>query len=127
VPPPSKPTRGIRGEGVDCHGSRPHPATSPSPAAPTTNCRRLQRLPRRSIDGSSLGGIIPSGPDGVRRRSKGGLGDLELFQAAERLDAEQADPVVTPFPTPAYDPDAERFELTAKGEGYLRSAAEPPL
>jgi hypothetical protein len=50
-----------------------------------------------------------------------------IFQAAERLDAEASDPTVIPFPTPAYDPDADRFELTAKGEVYLSGAAEPPL
>jgi hypothetical protein len=50
-----------------------------------------------------------------------------IFQAAERLDAEANDPTLIPFPTPAYDPDADRFELTAKGEAYLRGAAEPPL
>jgi len=50
-----------------------------------------------------------------------------IFSAAERLDAEQADPTLLPFPTLAYDPDADRFELTAKGEAYLRGAAEPPL
>jgi hypothetical protein len=48
-------------------------------------------------------------------------------QAAERLDAKASDPTVIPFPTPAYDPDADRFELTAQGEAYLGGAAEPPL
>jgi hypothetical protein len=37
------------------------------------------------------------------------------FEAAERLDAEASDPTVIPFPSPAYDPDADRFELTAAG------------
>ena len=45
-----------------------------------------------------------------------------IFQAAERLDAEASDPTVIPLPTPAYDPDADRFELTAKG--YATLAAE---
>ena len=48
------------------------------------------------------------------------------FQAAERLDAEASDPTVIPFPTPTYDADADRFELTPKGEAYLSGAAEPP-
>jgi len=34
---------------------------------------------------------------------------------------------VIPVPTPAYDPDADRFELTAKGEAQLSGVAEPPL
>jgi hypothetical protein len=34
---------------------------------------------------------------------------------------------VIAFPTPAYDPDLDRFELTAKGRAYLSAAAEPPL
>jgi hypothetical protein len=50
-----------------------------------------------------------------------------IFQAAERLDAEANDPTLVPFPTPAYDPEADRFELTPQGEAYLRRAAEPPL
>jgi hypothetical protein len=33
---------------------------------------------------------------------------------------------VISFPTPAFDPDADRFELTAQGEEYLSRAAEPP-
>src|SRR5205823_4064695 len=52
--------------------SRPHPAsrpTAPATLAPTTNCRRLKRFPRRSIGGPSLGGIIPLRADGVKRRS----------------------------------------------------------
>ena len=50
-----------------------------------------------------------------------------IFQAAERLDAEAPDPTVIPFRTPAYEPDADRFELTGKGEAYFNGAAEPPL
>ena len=50
-----------------------------------------------------------------------------IFQAAERLHAEASDPTVIPFPTPAYDAAANRFELTAKGEAYLSDAVEPPL
>jgi len=44
-----------------------------------------------------------------------------LHQRAERLDAEQSDPTnnVIPFPVPAYDPDADRFELTPKGYAAL--------
>jgi hypothetical protein len=34
---------------------------------------------------------------------------------------------VIPRPTPAYEPDADRFELTAQAEAYLSGAAEPPL
>jgi hypothetical protein len=49
------------------------------------------------------------------------------LQAAEGVDTEASDPTPLPFPTPAYDPDTDRFELTAKGEAYLTGAAEPPL
>jgi hypothetical protein len=48
------------------------------------------------------------------------------FEAAERMDAEASDPTPLPFPTPAYD-EADRFELTAKGQAYLSGAGEPPL
>src|SRR3954454_16315250 len=41
------------------------------------------------------------------------------FEAAERLDAEASDPTVISFPTPAYDADADRFELTAEGVAAL--------
>jgi hypothetical protein len=46
---------------------------------------------------------------------------VELYQRCERRDAEQHDPAssVIPFPTPTYDPDRDRFELTAKGHAYL--------
>ena len=50
-----------------------------------------------------------------------------IHTAAERLDAEPADPTVIPFPTPIYDREADRFALTAKGEAYRSGAAEPPL
>src|SRR3954468_3748768 len=73
-PDPTRyPIRDAFGMGWDCapHGSRPHPATSPSPPAPTTNARRLRRLPRRSIGGPSLGGIIPSRPAAVKARGNG--------------------------------------------------------
>jgi hypothetical protein len=42
--------------------------------------------------------------------------------------ADASDPTlaVLAFPTPAYDPDLDRFELTAKGEAYLSAVAEPP-
>ena len=43
--------------------------------------------------------------------------------AAEGLDAEANDPTVIPLPTPAYEPDADRFELTAKGETLLGGAS----
>jgi hypothetical protein len=50
-------------------------------------------------------------------------------QACERLDADANDPTATvvPFPAPAYDPDLDRFELTAKDAAYLSGAAEPRL
>jgi hypothetical protein len=53
----------------------------------------------------------------------------ELYQHCERLDATPGDliPPVVAFPTPAYDPELDRFELTAKGEAYLNGAAGQPL
>jgi hypothetical protein len=58
-------------------------------------------------------------------RQRGGPGKhalaVELYQRCERRDAEQDDPTgsVIPFPAPTYDPDRDRFELTAKGYAYL--------
>src|SRR3954451_1584960 len=43
---------------------------------------------------------------------------VELFQRCERVDAEQADPTVIPFPTPAYS-DTDRFLLTPLGVATL--------
>ena len=55
---------------------------------------------------------------------------VELYQRCERRDAEQADPTpadnVTPFPTPAFDPDRDRFVLTAKGHAALASPEHTP-
>ena len=48
-----------------------------------------------------------------------------IFTAAERLDAEASDPTVIPFPSPAYDPDADRFELTAEGVAALDAMTHP--
>src|SRR5829696_8581941 len=48
-------------------------------------------------------------------------------RTAERLDAEASDPTVILFPPPAFDPHADRLELTPSGEAYLRGTAEPPL
>jgi hypothetical protein len=45
-----------------------------------------------------------------------------LFAACERLDAEHGDPTpdrVIPFPLLAFDPDRDRFILTAKGDAAL--------
>jgi hypothetical protein len=49
-------------------------------------------------------------------------------QACERLDAAAADPTpaVVAFPTPAYDPDLDRFELTANGRAALDASAHSP-
>ena len=47
------------------------------------------------------------------------------FEAAERMDAEASDPTVLPFPSPAYDPDADRFELTARGLAALAETTHP--
>ena len=41
------------------------------------------------------------------------------------MDAEASDPTVTPFPTPAYDPDADRFTLTAQGLAALAETTHP--
>jgi hypothetical protein len=52
-----------------------------------------------------------------------------LFAACERLDAEQRDPTVTaviPFPLPAYDPNRDRFVLTAQGHAALASPEHTP-
>jgi hypothetical protein len=49
------------------------------------------------------------------------------FEAAERMDAEASVPTPLPFPSPAYDPDVDRLELTAEGVAYLSAVAEPPL
>jgi len=35
-------------------------------------------------------------------------------------------PHVIAFPVPAYDPDLDRFQLTAKGEAYLKYAFSSP-
>jgi hypothetical protein len=48
------------------------------------------------------------------------------FEAAERLDAEACDPTVIPFPTPAFDPDRDRFVLTAKAHAALASPEHTP-
>jgi hypothetical protein len=50
-----------------------------------------------------------------------------IHTAAERLDAEASDPAVIPFPSPSYNPETDRFELTAMGEAYLSGTAESPL
>ena len=47
------------------------------------------------------------------------------FEATERLDAEASDPTVISFPTPAYDPDADRFTLTAQGLAALAKTTHP--
>jgi hypothetical protein len=62
--------------------------------------RRLRRLPRRSISGPSLGGIIPSGPAGVKRR--GGDATLPVSVGAGR----GFDPLAGPRPTAATGLDA---------------------
>src|SRR5690242_13934040 len=49
------------------------------------------------------------------------------FKAAERLGAEASDPTVTPFPTPIYDPDADRFEVTAEGVAALDAMTHPSV
>src|SRR3954454_5651913 len=43
---------------------------------------------------------------------------VELFQRCERVDAEQADPTVIPFPTTTFS-DADRFLLTPLGAATL--------
>src|SRR4051812_1783572 len=51
------------------------------------------------------------------------------FEAAERLAAEQRDPTagdVLPFPTPAFDPDRDRFVLTPQGHAALASPEHTP-
>jgi hypothetical protein len=48
-----------------------------------------------------------------------------ILQALGRLDAEASDPTVIPFPTPAYHPDADRFELTAEGATALDAMTHP--
>ncbi len=54
---------------------------------------------------------------------------MELFQRCERRDTEADDLTarVVAFPTPAYDPDRDRFELTAKGYAALASSDPEPL
>jgi hypothetical protein len=42
-----------------------------------------------------------------------------------RLRAEASDPTLLPFPSPAYDPDADRFELTAEGVAALDAMTHP--
>ena len=42
-----------------------------------------------------------------------------------RRSAEANDPTVVPFPTPAYDPDADRFTLTAQGLAALAAMTDP--
>jgi hypothetical protein len=51
-----------------------------------------------------------------------------IFQACERLDADGGDPTppVVAFPTPAYDADLDRFELTPKGLAALASLEGNP-
>jgi hypothetical protein len=45
-----------------------------------------------------------------------------IYQACERLDADAGDPTpVVTFPTPTYDPDADRFVLTPKGYAALHA------
>jgi hypothetical protein len=46
--------------------------------------------------------------------------------AVERLGAGDPAPAVVAFPTPAYDPDLDRFELTAKGRAALDASAHSP-
>src|SRR4051794_32376746 len=51
------------------------------------------------------------------------------FEAAERLDAEQHDPTagaVVPFPLSAFDPDRDRFILTAQGYNALTAPEHNP-
>src|SRR4051812_23406938 len=47
------------------------------------------------------------------------------FEAAERLDADASNPTLLPFPSPAYDPDADRFTLTAQGLAALAETTHP--
>jgi hypothetical protein len=47
------------------------------------------------------------------------------FEAAERMDAEASDPTLLPFPTQSYDPDADRFTLTAEGLAALAETTHP--
>src|SRR4051794_21595753 len=51
------------------------------------------------------------------------------FEAAERLDADQHDPTagaVVPFPLSAFDPDRDRFILTAQGYNALTAPEHNP-
>ena len=41
------------------------------------------------------------------------------------MDAEASDPTPLQFPTPSYDPDADRFELTAEGVAALAETTHP--
>jgi len=54
----------------------------------------------------------------------------ELYARCERRDAEQADPTpadnVIPLPMPAFDPDRDRFVLTAQGHAALASPEHTP-
>ena len=51
---------------------------------------------------------------------------VRLLQACERAEAHHAAPAPIPFPTPTYT-DADRFELTAKGEAALTAQEPTPV
>src|SRR3954447_18061769 len=55
---------------------------------------------------------------------------VALYSRCERADAEAvdptADPTVIPFPVPAFDPDRDRFGLTAQGYAALASPEHSP-
>src|SRR4051794_12531464 len=55
---------------------------------------------------------------------KHGWGGI-IHTAAERMDADATNPSLLPFPSLAFDPDADRFELTAGGVAALNAMTNP--
>jgi hypothetical protein len=83
---------------------------------PATTSRRLRRLPGRHH---------PIGAGGCQETTHAGADAPSNYGCSPSWG--RPDPTLLPFPTAAYDPDADRFELTAEGVAYLTEAAEPPL
>src|SRR4051812_47806413 len=87
--------------------------------------------PNRAYGVIRLGALLTCDCEDYRQRGgpcKHGWA-VVCFEAAERLDAEQRDPTagdVLPFPTPAFDPDRDRFVLTPQGHAALASPEHTP-
>ena len=69
--------------------------------------------------------MLSNGAEHLQDANLAGDEEFELARTAERLDAEASDPTVIPFPTPAFDADADRFELTAQGLAALDAMTHP--